>query len=105
MCAAVDRKESTSVGRTGLQIHGRPLYRAVLALPKGANRCTAFRYVKNPIRGKWNRKIKTYHIAISLEVAADDEEEAAREAMTKVIDPTMVIEAITELHGHDEEQD
>jgi hypothetical protein len=49
--------------------------------------------------------MKTYHVAISLEVAADDKEEAAREAMTKVIDPTMVIEAITELHGHDEEQD
>jgi hypothetical protein len=66
---------------------------------------TALRYVKNPSQGKWNRKMKTYHVAISLEVAADDEEEAAREAMTKVIDPTMVIEAITELHGHDEEQD
>ena len=49
--------------------------------------------------------MKTYHIAISLEVAADDKEEAAREAMTKVIGPSMVIEAITELHGHDEEQD
>ena len=49
--------------------------------------------------------MKSYHVAISLEVAADDKEEAAREAMTKVIDPTMVIEAITEVHSHDEEQD
>jgi len=52
---------------------------------------------------KWSRKMKSYRVAISLEVAADDEEEAAREAMTKVIDPTMVIEAITELHGHKEQ--
>jgi hypothetical protein len=49
--------------------------------------------------------MKTYHVAISLEVAADDEEEAAREAMTKVIDSTMVIETITELHRDDKEQD
>jgi hypothetical protein len=49
--------------------------------------------------------MKSYRVEISLEVAADDEEEAASEAMTKVIDPTMVIEAITELHHHDEEQD
>jgi hypothetical protein len=60
---------------------------------------------KTQSQDKWNRKMKTYHIAISLEVAADDKEEAAREAMTKVIDPTMVIEAITEVHSHDEEQD
>ena len=58
---------------------------------------------KNTSQGKWSRKMKSYHVAISLEVAADDKEEAAREAMTKVIDPTMVIEAITELHGHKEQ--
>jgi len=60
---------------------------------------------KTQSQEKWNRKMKTYHIAISLEVAADDEEEAAREAMTKVIDSTMVIETITELHRDDKEQD
>jgi hypothetical protein len=41
--------------------------------------------------------MKTYRLIISIEVEAEDEEAAFKEVRNEISDPTMIIEAITEL--------
>jgi hypothetical protein len=41
--------------------------------------------------------MKIYRLIISIEVEADDEDAAFKEARNEISDPTMIIEAITEI--------